>query len=161
MTKSFFYFLFIVIAVEATAQTSGLIPVAPANGGTVNPNRRMLFTWSPPMPVTGAQTHKIKIVEIVGDQSPEQAIRTNKPIFEKDTLAYIRGNKPFFEKDSMIYVTAGAPFTAGKRYAWNVQVLNREGKPIGGNNGTSEVFSFRTANGATPVKSDAVQRRQK
>jgi hypothetical protein len=159
MFKRLFFILF-VVAVNATAQTSKRILAAPANGGTVEPNERMTFNWKPPITATSGQTYKIKIVEIIGDQSPEQALRSNKPHFEKDSANFVRSNKPIFEKDSLLDLTVSTPFVAGKRYAWSVQVLNRDGKPVGGNNGTSEVFTFRTANPVRPVR-NAVPTRQK
>jgi hypothetical protein len=160
MLKRFLFFMFIVVAVNATAQTSKRILVVPANGGTVEPNERMTFNWKPPITATSGQTYKIKIVEIIGDQSPEQALRSNKPFFEKDSASFVRTNKPFFEKDSTIYLTVNTPFAAGKKYAWSVQVLNRDGKPVTGNNGTNEVLTFRTANPVRPVR-NAVPTRQK
>ncbi len=193
----------------------------------------------PPKPPFDDVTYKIKIVEIKGDQSPEEALRTNKPFFEKDSIhgnpitivtislpqnpdatkinkprvekdtipGYpITGitislpsnppdnyNKPHFEKDSVpssaviqppilgngvgnqaarrgnqplldkmlapitFNLPVGAPdFTPGKKYIWtiqtlnsngniwNVQALDRDGKPIVTNNGTSRpaVFSI-------------------
>lgn len=123
--------------------------VSPENGAVVNGEPQ--FTWTdfypnPDHPEDGK--YKIKIVEITRDESPEQAIRTNKPFFEKDSANFFRGNKPHFEKDSPTLFTFQYPSSAprlvdGKRYAWQVQALNRDGKPIGGNNGTSEVFIFK------------------
>jgi len=151
--------LLILVAIEATPQTSGLRLSAPLNGSTVNPNQQMLFTWIPPTLVVSDQIYRIKIVEIIGDQSPEQAYRGNKPHFEKDSIALFRTNKPHFEKDSLKELTVFARLASGKRYAWSIEVLNREGKPISANS-RMEVFTFRTANGAGPAKSEAVQRKQ-
>lgn len=108
--------------------------LTPANKSTLS-NQKVRFSW---MPLQEDNIgYRIKIVEIMGDQSPEDAMRTNKPFFEKDSCCFLRTNKPFFEKDSLEWLVAG------NQYAWNVQALNREGKPIGGNNGTSEIFSFK------------------
>jgi len=159
MLKRILCLLLILAAIEAPAQTSRLRLTAPLNGSTVNSNQRMLFTWLPPLPVGSDQIHKFKIVEILGDQSPEQAFRGNKPIFEKDSLIYFRTNKPHFEKDSLKELTLNARLGAGKRFAWSIQVFNRDGKLIGGN-GESDIFTFRTANGEVPVKLDGVQRKQ-
>lgn len=120
----------------------------PANGQTINTGRQLLFSWQAPMPTpTSTITYKIKIVEIKGDQSPQAAFGTNKPIFEKDS-PFVRTNKPIFERDSSLWVniqysSTAIPFVSGKQYVWNVQALNREGKPIGTNKGTSEFFTFK------------------
>lgn len=143
MLKRLLSLLLILIAIEATPQTSALKLTAPLNGSTVNPNQRLLFTWIPPRPAESDQIHKLKIVEIIGDQSPEQAFRGNKPIFEKDSILLFRTNKPHFEKDSIKAFIVNARFGMGKRYVWSIQVLNRDGRPIGTDR--PYVFTFRTA----------------
>ncbi len=129
--------------------TARLSLISPANSETVrvqNPT----FSWNSyltPADYDGDGYYKIKIVEIKGDESPDNAFRTNKPFFEKDSIARFKGNKPFFERDSLIrldiqYTSSALKLEPGKRYAWNVQALNRDGKPVGLNNGTSEVWKF-------------------
>jgi hypothetical protein len=106
--------------------------VSPENGETVR-SQNPTFSWTlTPGDVNGDGYYKIKIVEIKGDESPEQAFKGNKPFFEKDSC------KPL----SFQYPSSAPKLQPGKRYAWNVQALNRDGKPIGLNNGTSETFSF-------------------
>ncbi len=115
----------------APAVTAGTVKLnSPANGVTIAANEAPQFSWYPLTTGTGQEGYKIKIVEIKGDQSPEQAIHTNKPIFEKDSPSFLQ-------------VLPLVKFATGKKYVWNVQALNREGKPVGGNNGTSETFSFK------------------
>lgn len=116
---------------EGAVVTAGTLKLkSPANGVQIATNEAPQFSWFPLTTATGQETYKIKIIEIKGDESPEAAFRTNKPIFEKDS-----GN--------WLQVLPRVKFTAGKRYAWNVQALNREGKPVGTNNGTSELFTFK------------------
>jgi hypothetical protein len=116
--------------------------LSPGNGATVTA-RNIGFSWQADSP-DDADGYKIKIVEIVGDQSPENALRTNKPIFEKDSALSFKGNKPFFEKDSITLLKGNKPifekdsgnwypsgagsFQPGKRYAWKVDVLDKEKK---------------------------------
>jgi hypothetical protein len=137
-------FVFRVATKDAREQHLKLI--APVNGAIVNEVPG--FSWAGPFSASGDGSYKIKIIEIISDQSPEEALRGNKPFFEKDSIKYLKGNKPFFEKDSLKWITSfpyppSAPkLVAGKQYAWQVQALNRDGKPVGENNGTSEAFSF-------------------
>ncbi len=110
----------------------GIKLVSPENGETVR-SQHPTFSWTlTPGDVNGDGYYKIKIVEIKGDESPEQAFKGNKPFFEKDSC------KPL----SFQYPSSAPKLVAGKRYAWNVQALNKDGKPIGLNNGTSKPFSF-------------------
>ncbi|MHB1178927.1 MAG: SdrD B-like domain-containing protein [Daejeonella sp.] len=116
--------------------------VFPANGSTISAKDKPKFTWTHEKQNTeSSSTYKIKIVEIIGDQSPEEALRTNKPHFEKDSL----------KEQSFQYPSSAKKFIAGKKYGWNVQVLNREGKPIGGNNGTSAPAQFKSGNLPLPL----------
>jgi hypothetical protein len=113
--------LFVIqVAAQTRPVTSSLpTPVSPANGSVTNNNQ--LFTWLPPAPMPGPVTYKIKIVEILGDQSPDQALMSNKPHFEKDSL-----------KDALIQYPSSAPvFIRGKKYGWAVQYFNKERKSSG------------------------------
>lgn len=80
--------------------------IAPEKGAVIPAGESMVFAWSTSIPADSGN-YKIKVVEVSGDQSPEQAYRTNKPIFEKDSGTWIRGNKPIFEKDSTVYLAGG------------------------------------------------------
>ncbi|MGV8946331.1 MAG: LamG domain-containing protein [Lutibacter sp.] len=90
----------------------------PANGETIATGKQPLFTWLPPTPVPpGVVTYKIKIVEIVGDESPENTLRTNKPFFEKDSIELL----------NFQYPSSARAFEAGKKYAWGVSIFDRWG----------------------------------
>lgn len=85
--------------------------VSPANRSTLAVNEMPTFRWKITVnPVNDAPTVSLKIVEIIGDQSPEQAFRTNKPIFEKDSL-----NELSFQ-----YPSTAPALKSGKKYAWAV-----------------------------------------
>jgi len=93
--------------------TLRITPGSPVNNGSLKKSIDAEFTWSlsasdPSAPVYSG----IKIVEILGNESPETAMA---------------GNKPFFEKDSLIAVTivikplVGTPgFVLDKKYVWQV-----------------------------------------
>lgn len=117
-TSETYSFKYTGVITTVTAGTLKLI--SPANQSTIARNQPVRFSWTSSNSSTdNSQGYKIKIVEITGDQSPEQAFRANKPIFERDT-DYIHTNKPIFEKDSTLELTVRAPFTSGKKYAWAV-----------------------------------------
>ncbi|MDB5012439.1 MAG: hypothetical protein JWQ25_641 [Daejeonella sp.] len=119
---------------QETEQVTPPTLVFPSKGETISGEPK--FSWLPPMPTPPESIlYKIKIVEIKGDQSPEEALRSNKPHFEKDSLRVL----------SFQYPSSAPPFGAQK-YAWNIQALNRDGKPIGPDNGISKPETFTTDN---------------
>ena len=66
-------------------------------------------------------------------QNGTQAISANQPILAKDV-------------DNLTDTSIASPACRQKScsFVWTVQALNRDGKPIGGNNGTSDPFGFTT-----------------
>jgi hypothetical protein len=68
-------------------------------------------------------------------QNSTQAMRTNKPIFEKDSADITEASV------SGIYTgPCRPPYLCD--YVWQVQALDRTGKPIGENEGKSEAWSY-------------------
>ncbi|MDI1286239.1 MAG: hypothetical protein PSV46_17775 [Reyranella sp.] len=65
-------------------------------------------------------------------QNGTQAM-TNQPIVTKDVDNLTQA----------VTTIPGSGPTGASSFVWSVQALNREGKPVGGNNGTSEAFTFR------------------
>jgi hypothetical protein len=83
----------------------------PVNGAVLNENETPTFKWAHTRQQPGpASTYKIRIIEIKGDQSPDEAFRTNKPFFEKDSIDAL-----FFK-----YPANAERFQKGKRYAWGI-----------------------------------------
>ena len=66
----------------------------------------------------------------------------------------MRSNQPVVSKDvdNITQTTASGIYTGPCKppylcdFIWNVQALNRNGKPMGNNNGTSEPYSFKMSN---------------
>lgn len=133
--------------------TSPLKLIAPENGSTITTTQEVKFTWLPPTPAPPeGGGYKIKIVEIKGDESPENAMLKNKAFFEKEDIAMMK-NKAFFEKEgiSFQYPSSAPKFIEGISYAWQVIALDKNGRTVGGNNGTSETWKFIMA---TPGRCD-------
>ena len=89
-----------------------------------------IFTWTPPVPApsSGARlTYRIRIAEILGRQSPYDAIRSNPAYYEQQNL-----RTPTFQ-----YPGAARSFVNGRRYAWRVFAYDN-----GIEVGESEVWSF-------------------
>ncbi|MBZ0202733.1 MAG: hypothetical protein K8I03_06930 [Ignavibacteria bacterium] len=57
--------------------------ITPEDGAELDPNQPIIFSWTP---LPGAKDYTLRIVEIKGDQSPEVAMKTNKPVWEKSGI---------------------------------------------------------------------------
>jgi hypothetical protein len=81
-----------------------------------------LFTWTPVSPFAPGidVSYRVRIVEIVGRQSPFDAMESNPPWFDEDNIA----------GTVVPYPLSAEPFTAGTEYAWQViaSVTTGEGR---------------------------------
>jgi hypothetical protein len=125
---------------------------APSNAKSFSPNEMsgtVSFSWGPVVPKSQEPvTYRLKVWQLMQGQSGTQAMRTNKPIVEKEML--------------ITEVTVPGIYTGPCKppylcdFIWEVQALNREGKPICSNEGKSEAFTFKVADNApgecTPPK---------
>lgn len=121
---------------------------APANGRSFAPNEMsgpVSFSWGPVVPkLQEPVTYRIKVWQLMQGQNSTQAMRSNKPIVEKDVMNITEASV------SGIYTgPCKPPYLC--EFVWEVQALNREGKPVcTKNEGKSDVFTFKVGdNGAT------------
>jgi hypothetical protein len=101
----------------------GITLISPTNGKEIDPDSLsgLTFSWKecpkcPPM-------YTLRIVEIKGDQSPEEAFRSNQPILEKDYKSTTTNGDPVH----------GVDVKPGMKYAWQVS----SGDVV------SEIYSFK------------------
>jgi len=94
--------------VQSVQQMGSITLLTPGDGEEIEPQIPIVFTWTP-LPKGGP--YSLKIVEIKGDQSPDVAIRQNKPIFEKEDL-----KTTTFQGDPI----HGVDVKLGVKYAWQV-----------------------------------------
>lgn len=86
---------------------------SPADGSTISNTVPTEFSWTALASNTVVPvTYKISVVQVTGDQTPDNALRTNKPFFEKDSI-------------QSLHVTysptvASPGFVAGGKYVWQV-----------------------------------------
>lgn len=91
------------------------------------------FQWTPVIVPPAYQiTYSFRIVEVLQGQTPFQAMSANIPIYENTQLNI----------NTHTYPISALPLEEGKKYAWQVQVLDQYGFPPTQNNGKSEIFSF-------------------
>lgn len=101
------------------------------------------FRWTPVIPKPrDPVNYRIKVWQLMQGQNGPEALKANQPIITKDV-----DNLTQIVVSKLITSPCAPPSTCN--FIWNVQALNRDGKPIGGNNGTSEIFSFTVP---TPIQ---------
>jgi hypothetical protein len=101
------------------------------------------FSWSPVVPKPNEPvTYRMKVWQLMQGQNGSTAMKSNQPIVTKDvdnlTQASISG----------IYTGPCKPPLICD-YIWNVQAIDRNGKPMGNNNGMSEAYTFSVAEQTT------------
>jgi hypothetical protein len=117
--------------------------ILPANGtvfSEVEINKPILFRWSVVVASAGeAITYRLRIWRIANGQTAPEAIRSGKPLFTKDVVN---------TTETMIERIVSSPCSANDpcNFVWNVQALNRDGKPVGPNDGTGSPAQFSAGN---------------
>ncbi len=106
--------------------------ISPSSGDTIV-KPRPLFQWTPPIPLLAGLRvrYRLKVCEIYEDQNPYEAIN-NIPHYENKNLI----------STSFQYPVGAKAFEDGKSYCWQVQAVDEDGFPIGGNDGKSEIRYF-------------------
>lgn len=97
------------IQIQSEAEISVLTP---ENNSSISTQEPIIFSWFSSLPSSSKNTYKIKIIEIKGDESPENAMLRNKAFFEKEDL----------RTTNFTYPSTGPKFESGKKYAWQVLV---------------------------------------
>jgi hypothetical protein len=126
---------------EVQAQESYSPPqnITPGNGKIFKAEELkgpVTFRWTPLVPKPKEPvTYRLKVWQLMQGQTGVQAMRSNTPVVEKEvnnitqavvTNIYTGPCKPPYLCD----------------FVWQVQALNKEGKPMGSGNGMSELWSF-------------------
>jgi hypothetical protein len=113
--------------------------ITPTNGtvlSEIDIKKPITFRWTPVVPKPQEPvTYRLKVWQLMQGQNGMQAMQTNAPIVTKDvdnlTQATIL---------NLINGPCKPPYLCN--FIWNVQALTREGKPIGGKDGTREALQF-------------------
>lgn len=117
--------------------------IAPANGTVLSEmdiKKPITFRWTPVIPRPQEPiTYRLKVWQLMQGQSGAQAMATNQPLITKDV-----DNLTQTMITNLVPGPCMAPYLCD--YIWNVQALNREGKPIGENDGNSSPNTFSVNN---------------
>ena len=107
--------------------------ISPADGLKINSNQPILFTWMLPSIKHGDDyNYRIKVVEILGNQSPSEAVKQNPVWFEKNDIG----------TTMLQYPVSAKKIEKNKKYAWTVQLVNRKGPRVEENRSSAEAFMF-------------------
>jgi hypothetical protein len=118
---------------------SSLILISPTDEETIPAEQQPSFTWLTPMPVPSGQiTYKLKIVEILGNQSPEEAMLRNRAWFEK----------PDIRSTMFQYPISARKIEAGKKYAWQIFAMQNNSSLS-----SSEIWKYNTDTSSNTLKS--------
>ncbi len=106
--------------------------------GLVVEERQPTFSWTPPVPPPASPvTYTVKIVEMLGGQTPELALRTNPAVFELRNVPA-----------TAIVYPSSARVLRNARYAWSVSVFGADRRtPIA----QSRTESFEVRVSTTPL----------
>jgi hypothetical protein len=110
--------------------------IYPPNNAEERANARPILRWNGVTPKPrGAVKYRLQVFEVVGDQSPEIAFRTNVPYVDELII----------NQTQWIWGAAYELPRPESRYVWNVQALDEEDKPIGEPEGRAAPFLFSVA----------------
>lgn len=124
---------------EKTVEYSPPTLITPEDGKKLTPQQAkspIIFRWTPVVPKPQQPvTYRLKVWQLMQGQNGVQAMRSGQPIITKDietlTQATITG---------LLTGPCRPPYLCD--FVWMVQAITKEGKPVGGNEGMSELWKF-------------------
>ena len=124
-TKTFFL---------ATLQLPVLI--LPAEGAQLNADiaqTAITFRWTAlnPVPIPPAR-YRIQVFEVLQDQQPVQAMRSNQPLLDKEVI----GTTQFIWRPQL-----DLKLDSSRKFIWSIQALDGQGQPLSSDNATGEARS--------------------
>lgn len=85
---------------------SSIVLISPDDNSVIE-EEQVVFSW---VPLPSAKEYSLKIVELIGRQSPTVAMRDNRPFYQKDGIKSSNFQYPLSERQ----------FADNKTYAWQV-----------------------------------------
>ncbi|MEW6005811.1 MAG: hypothetical protein AB1695_10915 [Stygiobacter sp.] len=112
--------------------------ISPPDGSTLISNQPVLFTWILRSIKPGTVfNYRMKVVEILGNQSSTEAITQNPAWFERSDIT----------TTTLMYPVAARKLENGKKYAWQITAYVKNDEI-----GKSETWSFNYGREETPEK---------
>lgn len=124
--------VFVFLPCLARAQPRLIHPpqlLAPENGSVID-SQNPEFFWTAGSAAAGARiSYQLIIVEMESENQPPADLSSMTPFYQ------IQMRKTGFAYN-------GPPFSSKSVYAWQVRIVDADGKPLGGGAGASSVFTF-------------------
>lgn len=119
-----------------SAPPKNVLPVDGKNFTQKEARQPMQLRWVQvlPPPPNNDITYTIHIYAVEKGQTPAQAMKNNRPVFEKTVKT---------KETTWQMPNEYANSKETKTFVWNVRATNKEGKAVGSNDGTSEPTLFR------------------
>ena len=107
--------------------------ISPVDGSVLDVSQPVLFTWTAKSNNPAARnTYSLKVVEIIGNQSPDDAVKRNPTWYQSNELRTMLLQYPLSAKK----------LEPGKKYAWTVQIINKEAQAAGETGTMADAFMF-------------------
>ncbi len=100
------------------------------------------FTWMQPAPSIQGTVYTLRMVEVIGEQSPIDAMARNPSLFEQNGLRMA----------TLQYPPSARKLEVGKRYAWQVTVSSEGSRNQQSEISRSEVWTFTYEGEAKPER---------
>jgi len=98
--------------------------IAPENNKTITETKttNLVFQWLPPtpLPISNNYSYTFKLVEVLANQTPEDAIHNNLTLFEKEGIS----------ATNFKYPSSAPKLRSGNTYGWQISVKDKDGKLI-------------------------------
>jgi hypothetical protein len=95
----------------------------------------IIFRWSPVIPTqTSPVTYRLQVFEVLPNQNPVQALRSNQPVLDKEILAATQ----FIWQPQLIFAPQNTETEKLPAFVWTIQTLDKAGLPVTQTDGSGE-----------------------
>jgi hypothetical protein len=95
----------------------------------------IIFRWSPVIPTqTSPVTYRLQVFEVLPNQNPVQALRSNQPVLDKEILAATQ----FKCQPQLIFAPQNTETEKLPAFVWTIQTLDKAGLPVTQTDGSGE-----------------------
>lgn len=97
----------------------------------------IIFRWSPVIPTqTSPVTYRLQVFEVLPNQNPVQAMRSNQPVLDKEILAATQ----YIWQPQLSFIPM-SDSTKLPAFVWTIQSLDKSGIPVTQTDGSGEARS--------------------
>ena len=124
--------------IEQHVANASLVLIAPSDEATVEEDLPM-FLWTSTPPLGSSATYALKLVELLGNQTPTAALQSNSAFYQQQSI----------HTTTLQYPISAPKLIPGRSYAWQITAYDN-----GAALSTSEAWSFiyKSADSAVPKK---------